>query len=539
MGRLNRATVEKLAKSKGSKPKEAKESEDGDPEVNASELGESEVLESATELKLELYQGYGWEYVDESPRAKRAKIKHDSLRGLSKKEKFEALGMDESWTEYKALVMDKPAPGVYVTPQGRRRPAGKARGRPRQSRIAIFKSPKLASLPWFVKDQDDSSDDDKVRDAASESLASEAINSDGFMSPILTTPRGVKRTLPDQLADTPALPKRSRLHKVQNGFSEGPLEDANEILPVPASQEGSIKMTTPRHRDKSASVHPTEDEQAGTPSKRSRVAPSDRSDSNYTTLHSPTPRSDVLTPRSGSVVPQKFNFSAHGTKPAKRPRARNRVSIRNMKIPGEEESGSPKSLSTRGGSISVLRRKLIMEIMEKANGVYPAGTAMWYPFVTAWMKYHPNEKPDMRTVTTACKQLIDAGYLRQLTFSGRDTRKLMVTRTLLLKPDMSPDDPLVKEMQSKILATDFHESRPFFSDNVELDPTLTRNSGRPHGAPPRTQKFSFPVEEGTHVHLQHKPISIVNLEARKGDRPRQISSDAWNPKQPRLLRLPN
>ncbi|KAJ5200537.1 B-block binding subunit of TFIIIC [Penicillium cf. griseofulvum] len=525
-GRLNRATVEKLAKRakpKGSKPNEAKESEARDPEANESELGESEVLESEIEPKLEPSQGYGWEYVEESPRAKRAKIKHDSLRGLSKKEKFEALGMDESWTEYKALVMDKPAPGVYVTPHGRRRPAGKARGRPRQSRIAIFKSPNLASLPWFAKDQDDSSDDDKVRDAASESLASEAvhsaINSDGpLMSPTPTTSRGVKRTLPDQLAGTPALSKRSRLHKVQNGLNEGHLEDANEILPedvVPAPQEGSIKTSTPRHRDKSASVHLLEDEQVGTPSKRPRVAPSDRSDSNYTTLHSPTPRSDVLTPRSGSVVPQKFNFSAHGTKPAKKLRVRNRVNIRNMKIPGEEESGSPKPLSTRGGSISVLRRKLIMEILEKANGVYPAGTAMWYPFVTAWMKFHPNEKPDMRTINTACKQLIDAGQLRQLTFSGRDTRKLMVTRTLLLKPDMSPDDPLVKEMQSKILATDFHESRPFFSANVELDPTLTRNSGRPHGAPPRTQRFSFPVEEGTHVHLQQKPISIVNLEARK------------------------
>jgi hypothetical protein len=42
----------------------------------------------------------------------------------SKQEKLEALGMDEGWTEYKALVMDKPVPGVYVTPHGRRRPVG-------------------------------------------------------------------------------------------------------------------------------------------------------------------------------------------------------------------------------------------------------------------------------------------------------------------------------------------------------------------------------------------------------------------------------
>lgn len=541
-GRLNRATVEKLArqsKAKGPKAKEpiAAESVAREPEASEPELSGSQAMESQIEPKLEPSQGYGWEYVEESPRAKRAKIKHDNLRGLSKLEKFEALGMDESWTEYKALVMDKPAPGVYVTPHGRRRPAGKARGRPRQSRIAIFKSPNLASIPWFVKDKDDSSDDDKVRDAAttaraSESLALETapsvINSEGpIMTPTPTASRRAKRTLPTESATSPTPSsslkaneqrsgrpaKRSRLHKAQDETNEGPLKNANEVLfevVVPAPREGSIKASTPRHRDKTASVHLLEDEQAGTPSKRRRVASSD-----HTTLQSPTPRpSDVPTPRSGSVAPQKFNFKVHGTKPAKKPRVRNRINIRTLQIP-DEESGSPKPLIGRGGSISVLRRKLIMEIMEKANGVYPAGTAMWYPFVTAWMKFHPNEKPDMRTINTACKQLIDAGQLRQLTFSGRDTRKVMVTRTLLLKPDMSPDDPLVKEMQSKILATDFHESRPFFAAHVELDPNLTRNSGRPHGAPPRAQRFSFPVEEGTQVHLQQKPISIVNLEARR------------------------
>lgn len=530
-GTLNRATLEKRARESKAKEPAATESGAREPEASGSEPRESQAMESQIEPKAEAMQGYGWEYVGESPRAKRAKLKHDSLRGLSKQEKFEALGMDESWTEYKALVMDKPAPGVYVTPHGRRRPAGKARGRPRQSRIAIFKSPKLTSMPWFVKDKDDSSDDDKVFDAASTTRASESlapetapsvINSEGpTMTPTPTASRGAKRTLPDQSVDspTPSLdfkgneqktgrpPKRSRLQKAQND----PLKDANEKLPeaiVPAPQEGSITASIAQNRDKSASVHLLEDEQAGTPSKRRRVASSDRS-----TLQSPTPRlSDVPTPRSGQMGPQTFNF---GTKPVKKPRVRNRINLRTLQTPDEGEPGSPKPVIGRGGSISVLRRKLIMEIMEKANGVYPAGTAMWYPFVTAWMKFHPNEKPDMRTINTACKQLIDAGQLRQLTFSGRDTRKVMVTRTLLLKPDMSPDDPLVKEMQNKILATDFHDSRPFFAANVEMDPNLTRNSGRPHGAPPRAQRFSFPVEEGAHVHLQQKPISIVNLEARR------------------------
>ncbi|KAF4764309.1 hypothetical protein HAV15_001797 [Penicillium sp. str.  len=144
------------------------------------------------------------------------------------------------------------------------------------------------------------------------------------MTPTPTASRGAKRTLPDQSVDspTPSLdfkgneqktgrpPKRSRLQKAQND----PLKDANEKLPeaiVPAPQEGSITASIAQNRDKSASVHLLEDEQAGTPSKRRRVASSDRS-----TLQSPTPRlSDVPTPRSGQMGPQTFNF---GTKPVKK-----------------------------------------------------------------------------------------------------------------------------------------------------------------------------------------------------------------------------
>src|SRR5699024_6288466 len=55
--------------------------------------------------------------------------------------------------------------GVYVTPRGRRRPAGKSRGRPRTSQFAVFKSPKLASFPWFTKEKDYTDEEDEAVNA--------------------------------------------------------------------------------------------------------------------------------------------------------------------------------------------------------------------------------------------------------------------------------------------------------------------------------------------------------------------------------------
>jgi transcription factor C subunit 3 len=157
-----------------------------------------------------------------------------------------------------------------------------------------------------------------------------------------------------------------------------------------------------------------------------------------------------------------------------------------------------------------------MELIDKAGGVFPTGAALWYSFVSEWMKTRPKERPDMRTITTAVKVLVDAGQIRQLTFSGRDRKGVMVTRTMLMKPDISPEDPRVKDLQNKVLNTDAHEPRPTFSKNVVLNPELTRSGRRALGSPPKQQKFNFPVEPKTMVTLQQKPAFAKAAEARRG-----------------------
>jgi transcription factor C subunit 3 len=82
----------------------------------ARELESKEPKEQSPEENLT--GAYGLEEIEDLPPPKRAKKKIRDMTGMTKKEKFEALGMDINWTEYNALLMEKPTPGIYVSPHG-------------------------------------------------------------------------------------------------------------------------------------------------------------------------------------------------------------------------------------------------------------------------------------------------------------------------------------------------------------------------------------------------------------------------------------
>ncbi|CAG8111882.1 unnamed protein product [Penicillium olsonii] len=494
----------------------SKEAKGAGPSENGIEIQPSEPN------KVELQ---GEDEVEEMPPPKRVKRKHPDFRGMSRKEKLEALGMDENWTEYNALLMNKPTPGIYVTPHGRRRPAGKARGRPRQSRIAVFKSPQLSSFTWFIKDEQDSDNENDMDHATltpGPSYAPSSASAPKTSSPAKRTHSTQSLKAPSSSASdfhqdgvkTERPSKRPCLSMTPAEGSQEDMDITMDSVPgiTPAVPEDANGATSTRSPDKSLGIHHLSDadKPAQTPSKRRRTLVSWLSNSTDASPHRPGPADS----QQKKISPAPSRTKNQPTLSRRIPRG-----LRGRDLTEDEQKllVAPKPLIERGGSISLLRRKVLMEIMDLAGGAYPAGAVVWYPFVTLWMKKGNKEKPDMKTVKNACKQLIDSGHLRQLTFSGRDNKGAMVTKTLLIKPDMSPDHPVVKEMQRKFLAMDSNEPRPGFCDNVEIDHLLTRSSGRPHGDPPRRQKFTFPVERGVHFNLQQKPASIRNEERRKTD----------------------
>jgi transcription factor C subunit 3 len=130
--------------------------------------------------------------------------------------------------------------------------------------------------------------------------------------------------------------------------------------------------------------------------------------------------------------------------------------------------------------------------------------------MTAWLKTKYKERPDMRTLRSAVKQLVDAGKLRQQTFCGRDSKGVMVTKNIICKPELPPDDPIIKDLQANILASD---ARYYFPPGVEIDPSLTRQKMTPKGF---KQPTNVPVEPTITVQLHQKPASVAALEKRRG-----------------------
>lgn len=473
-----------------------------------------------------------------SRRTPRAGHKRAKFEGLSEKERFEALGMDETWTEYNVLVNECPNPGVYVTPQGKRRPAGRKQGRPARSRIAVFRSAKLASFSWFpklnggkgdaaIKEQETSAEVGALGNGVPISVPT-APSAEGFTafqpaSNVQTTTRTSTRRkrAQDDLdhtdSQTPALtaleePQRGMRRSRKQARLEEPREDADEVLAespdIPAPEETvqmshEVESAPAATREKSPTVHLLSDDEAevATPKRRRIASPAQ-----------PASRESTQAARlEATASPASPAKRASGPKRrGPRPFSRNWLSKAIPPTPADAPGATPQLVhgsADRGGSISILRRNIIMEIIEKAGGAYPSVPEIWFPFATVWLKRKQKERPDNRTVKTAIRNLVDAGKLRQLTFCGKGPKGAMVTKTILTKPEISPEEPFIKEMQRKLLAAT--DQRLSYSPNIELDPELVRHTGQT-GVP----KFALPMVSGATVQLQQKPATVIAEEQR-------------------------
>ncbi|GES60056.1 TFIIIC transcription initiation factor complex subunits Tfc3 [Aspergillus terreus] len=470
--------------------------------------------------------------------ARRKKIKNeDLLRGMSEKEKLENLGLDETYTEYSVLLIERPNPGVYLTPLGRRRPAGKRQGRPKRSRVVVFKSPKLSSLPWFVKEVGEDGDRPESDAGQDISLSTAEPSDTGLL-------RGTKRPLHlssgrDSDTESPVVSKQRRLvkgeqasmdvdtpelHPSANGTRISKRKRAESPGGDNVSQASQTQARTTVDAPETPSKRPHHEVRGDYGAGRSVVVPGNdgATDEPVKGAHD----TNLLSPPTGKRL-------AEAAPPATAPTA---VPPTTPSIPSSmrtaqptatpasaEPASSPAPASSTGkmrglrghmsGSIGFQRRKIVMQILEQAGGAFPMGTELWYPFTTAWAKLKYKEKPDLRTIRNTVKHLIDVGTLRQFTFSGKDSKGLMVTKSIIAKSDLSPDDPLIQDMQKKMLATD---SRFYIPENVEYDREMTK-SGKKVQVPPYGKSTSrIPIEPRLTVHLHQKPALVTAQEKRKG-----------------------
>ncbi|KAK1139809.1 hypothetical protein N8T08_011128 [Aspergillus melleus] len=485
------------------------------------------------------------------------KKREDASRfiGMSEKEKLEALGLDETWTEYSVLLIERSQPGVYVTPRGRRRPAGKRQGRPRISRLAVFRSPKMGSFPWFVKEKKDEEEYEGEDEDAAETRQSsrgESIDSASGTTPAVvpedqppahvdepteTPSRGTRANLRRRTSfneDLESGSGRSHKHRRLNGTTVvSPTLNANSNqLAEKRAENEEQDESTPARRSKRRRVESPARDTPTTPidkvnrSKESTGRTPLKEANQVQESREPPPAIDDQPQESNgmAIAGDKASENAAGTVSTNGAQPETPAAdVRSHQSPATEkkpaisqakEEAPLKKIPERGGSVNMLRRKIILDILQQAGGVFPGGSELWYPFTLAWSKLRYNGKPDLRTIKSTVKHMIDAGKLRQHTFSGRDSKGVMVTKSIISKTDLQPEAPIIKDLQRKMLAAD--PRRPYIPESVEFDREMSKSGRRSTQSNEPGLPRGAPIEQGITVQLHQKPGFVLAAERRKG-----------------------
>jgi transcription factor C subunit 3 len=408
----------------------------------------------------------------------------------SAREVFAAFGLDESWTHVAVRLMERHTPGVYMTAKGKARPAGKRQGRPKESRIAIFRSfsliEYLRSLPQAATDVSLAA----IPPTPVSLPTPRAICQDPSIvtskdDSTLETMHMSGQTIPEPASSTPEL-------------QVGKQDAIAPASAVTASASPTINLNPPELQD----VTPLETEET----EELPAKPTTTTTTTTTTTETGTSENNQLEPdvsaaSSKNILPDAIDNTHEAS------------------VPGPEHDSRPQapfifSKSRRldkEGSVARLRRTIIMDIIKQAGGAFPSGSEIWHAYSTVWMKHLKHaEKPDSRTIRNVVKHLIDSGKLRQITFSGKGPKGLMVTRSIVMTPETSPSSPLVTRMQEEVLKSNY-----YVPDNVEVDSNITRIVRGLSGAPTGIYTKQLPIEPEMTVNLRTKPASVIALERRK------------------------
>lgn len=171
-------------------------------------------------------------------------------------------------------------------------------------------------------------------------------------------------------------------------------------------------------------------------------------------------------------------------------------------------SKMPQKLTPHGGSMAVLRKKIIMDLLEKCGGVMPGGKALEIPFTEQWQKRGHAGQPDTATIKAAINALSIAGQVRQLTFSFQNSRGNMIIKSVVRDVKLRDDDPKIQEVQDQIIECDPYsyipmairpdDSRQAFVDSVQ-----------------NTRQKLIEEDLTAKPRLQHKPLYQIRFEKRK------------------------
>jgi hypothetical protein len=365
----------------------------------------------------------------------------------------------QHWVEATLAVLDRKAYGLYISPKGIQQRSSEKRKK--TSQVVILRSARLAEV--------DFSDSHEV--SAVRFLSSSAAHTFASLRFYPKAERSLFRSPEVLPAASPQTLARSKGPKLGIFF-----DDTYQR----GLQRSSFGPVVPRSRRQSGHSVST----LGSP-----IGVNDVDPRSLTTTPQPTPASSLDTVHSqnnpspdvskGPSAPRRPS----GLPPPLTTRAasKRQASAQNMLATGS--SGSLQNVSMNAGPSTKpdahhnqdlsdfgdyhtrpkkrvkkkaaglpLRQKVILDLIERCGGAVPENSLLLWKAVTAAL--HGSGEagiPDKRTIEAVLKALCTAGKIKKSTFSFKDRRGFMVVSSTLAKPGLGPSDPVIRQLQKKII----------------------------------------------------------------------------------------
>lgn len=368
----------------------------------------------------------------------------------------------QHWVDMTLTVLDRKAHGLYISPKGIQHRGSEKRKA--TSQVVILRSARLAEV--------DFSDSHEV--SAVRFLSSSAAHT--FAS-LRFYPRAEPSEWPSLFRSLEVLPAASPQDPVR---SKGPkLGIFYDNAYQHNLQRSSFAPAVPKSRRRSGQSVST----TGSPIGANNADPR-----SLTTTPQPTPASSLSTTRSqnnpsldasrGPSAPRRLN----GLPPPLTTRAasKRQASSQNMLVTGSASNLQNVSMSVRRSAKPdshnrdlsdfddyrtrykkrakrkttgpSLRQQIILDLIERCGGAVPENSLLlWKAATAALQRSGEAGVPDKKTIEAMLKALRTAGKIKKSSFSFKDQRGFMVISSTLAKPELGPSDPVIRQLQKKIV----------------------------------------------------------------------------------------
>ncbi|KAF2025202.1 hypothetical protein EK21DRAFT_77007 [Setomelanomma holmii] len=403
--------------------------------------------------------------------------------------------------------IERYSPGLYIYPSAK---CKTGRGRPRNAFIIMFKSARLAELPWF---NDTSIEEDNlfqitsigalrsaglglksetVVGATPQASASEMpslVEERSLILPYLGLPIGQIDVLQEQdkRREFPQLAAAATRVTETISVATVPSPTQSNTRPI-----GSLVSNTTAQLDSSASPsHQLRNfrKAMGSNNRASPLRAVAGSNASVASDRVALGYQSPYGPGSLRISPVRLedtagNFSLRQSAPANGDAidiVDDTVSLSQGVVGTIANCGStvkPKKPTVRSsgpgitGSGVRFRREIILEIIDRCGGVYPLHGEIWRPFSALWDQRHGHtnmKKPESSTVFDTLKNMISNPVfgLKRMTFLIKARNALGARpRNMVAKADMAPDDPKVRKLAHNMANHALDKSRQFFPEEI-------------------------------------------------------------------------